>query len=114
MAGLAELYELAQQNTATMVFLLWLSAGAGYRLLSNQAKDNGEAIEDLEAVQSDIQKEVRLIDQKQDHILDTQESILERVADSEQELQDLREDHARIDAAGDLDLNASSAEAQKD
>jgi len=97
MAGLADLVQLANAYTGIMVAMLWIAAGIGFRLLQNDIEDNSDDLDSLaqdhQAVSSDLQR----VDQKQDHVVQRQEIMLERLGMNEQEIQELREETARLD-----------------
>lgn len=98
MPGLGELIEITNQNTGVMVAFLWLAGGIGFRFLQSDIEDNGSDIEDLAETHSDFRQDIHRVDAKQDHIVNRQEMVLERMGMNEQEIQDLREDTARLDA----------------
>lgn len=95
--GLADLVEVANAYTGIMVAFLWLAGGIGFRLLKNEIEDNGSEIETLHEEHAETMQDLQRVDQKQDHIVSRQEMVLERMGMNEQEIQELREDTARLD-----------------
>ena len=99
MAGLADLVQLANNYTGIMVALLWIAAGIGWKMLQNDIEeaDNTEEIASLAEDHQRVESQVNRVDQKQDHIVERQAVVLNRLGASEQEIQELREDTARLD-----------------
>lgn len=97
MAGLMDLVELANSYTGIMVAMLWIAVPVGWKMLQSDIQDNGSDIEDLAEDHQRVEGQVNRVDQKQDHIVERQEVVLNRLGASEQEIQDLREQHARLD-----------------
>lgn len=97
MVGLADLVTLAQDHTWFMVVLLWLGTAAAYRSLHNDITETQTDVEAMEAGQEQIAEQVNRVDQKQDHVVSRQEMILERMGMNAQEIQELREETARLD-----------------
>lgn len=97
MVGLADLVTLAQDHTWFMVVLLWLGTAAAYRSLHNDITETQDDVEAMEAGQEQIAEQVNRVDQKQDHVVSRQEMILERMGMNAQEIQELREETARLD-----------------
>jgi hypothetical protein len=98
MAGLLDLVQLANNYTGIMVAFLWIAAGIGWKLLQNDIEDNGSDIESLADDHQEVREDLLQVDQKQDHVVQRQEIMLERLGMNEQEIQELREDTARLDA----------------
>jgi len=92
--GLSGLVELAQQHTWLMVLLLWLTVLVGGRLIHRDVQENGEDLESLEVDHQNLANQVQVLDLKQDHIVERQEIVMDRVGVNEQEIQDLRIRHA--------------------
>lgn len=92
-----DLVHLAQQHTWLMVLLLWLGSGLAYRSLHNDIEAAHDDVETLDENQDQIAEQVNRVDQKQDHIVSRQEMVLERMGMNAQEIQDLREETARLD-----------------
>lgn len=97
MSGLSGLVEVANQYTGVMVAMMYLAAAIGYRLLDSDIRENGADIEGLADEHRKAQDDLQRVDQKQDHIVSRQEIMLERLGMNEQEIQDLREETARLD-----------------
>ena len=97
MAGLVDLIELAQQNTWLMVLLLWLGTGLAYRSITSDIDDLAQQHSELESDVDGVGEQVNRVDQKQDHLVSRQEMILERMGMNAQEIQELREETARLD-----------------
>ena len=97
MAGLADLVALAQDHTWFMVVLLWLGTAAAYRSLHSDISEMESDLESVSDSQDQIEEQVNRVDQKQDHIVSRQEMVLERMGMNAQEIQELREDTARLD-----------------
>jgi len=101
MSGLSGLVDVANQYTGIMVAMLWVAAAIGYRLLDSDIQDNGADIEALAEDHEKVQDDLQRVDQKQDHIVSRQEMMLERMGMNEQEIQELREETARLDERHD-------------
>lgn len=99
MAGLVDLIQLAQRNTWLMVLLLWLATGLGFRSITNDIEDLSENQEALDEDVNEVAEQVNRMDQKQDHVVSRQEMMLERMGMNAQEIQELREETARLDEA---------------
>jgi len=97
MVGLLDLVNLAQNYTWLMVLLLWLGSGLAYRSLSNEQQQIHGDVETLDQNQGQMAEQVNRVDQKQDHVVSRQEMMLERMGVNAQEIQELREDTARLD-----------------
>lgn len=97
MVGLLDLVELAQQHTWFMVVLLWLGTGLAYRSLHSDIQDVDSDVSTLSSNQDQMAEQVNRVDQKQDHLTSRQEMMLERMGVNAQEIQELREDTARLD-----------------
>lgn len=97
MVGLEGLITLAQNYTWLMVVFLWIGTAAGFKVLHNDISDQQEDLEAVEAGQDQIAEQVNRVDQKQDHVVSRQEMILERMGMNAQEIQELREETARLD-----------------
>lgn len=98
MVGLADLVAFTNEYTGVMVAFLWVAAGVGYRLLKSGINENHDDLELLAADHQGVRQDLHRVDQKQDHIVQRQEVMLDRLGMNEQEIQDLREEHARLDA----------------
>lgn len=97
MAGLVDLIDLAQNSTWLMVLLLWLGTGLAYRSITSDIEDLSQQHDGLEADVDQVSDQVNRVDQKQDHVVSRQEMILERMGMNSQEIQELREETARLD-----------------
>jgi hypothetical protein len=97
MAGLVDLIDLAQQNTWLMVLLLWLGTGLAYRSITNDIGELSDQHGELESDVDQVSEQVNRVYQKQDHVVSRQEMILERMGMNAQEIQELREETARLD-----------------
>jgi len=103
MSWLLDLIEAAQAHTWVMVFVLWLTVVAGGKLIHAKVQDNGSDIEDLAEEHQQMAQEVHSIDMKQDHIVERQEVVLDQIGVNEQEIQELREEQARLDVKTKID-----------
>lgn len=103
MSWLLDLIEAAQAHTWVMVFVLWLTVVAGGKLIHGKVQDNGNDIEDLAEDHQKMAQEVHAIDLKQDHIVERQEVVLDKIGVNEQEIQELREEQARLDIKTKID-----------
>ncbi|AGM11279.1 hypothetical protein HHTV1_23 [Haloarcula hispanica tailed virus 1] len=92
-----DLIELAQQNTWFTVVLLWIGTAVAYRSLHNDIQETHDDVDSLADSQGELAEQVNRVDQKQDHVVSRQEMMLERMGVNAQEIQELREDTARLD-----------------
>lgn len=97
MVGLADLITLAQDYTWLMILLLWLGSGLAFRSLKNEQAEIHSDVEALDQNQDQMADQVNRVDQKQDHVVERQEMILERMGMNAQEIQELQEETARLD-----------------
>lgn len=98
MSWLLDLVELAQSHTWVMLLVLWLTVVAGGKVLHSNISTLDEDVGTLAENQDELQDEVQAVDLKQDHIVERQEMVLEQMGMNEQEIQELRERHARMEA----------------
>lgn len=94
---------MAQDYTWVMVAGIWITVIVAGRQLATRIEDNGNDIESLHEEHRQVESDLQRVDQKQDHIVSRQEMVLERMGMNEQEIQDLREDTARLDARHEND-----------
>lgn len=101
MGDLADLVMLAQDYTWVMVAGIWITVIIGGKMLDSRVKGNGSDIEELAESHQEVAQEVHTIDLKQDHIVERQEMVMETVGVNEQEIQELQQETARLDAQHD-------------
>lgn len=101
--GLADLVQLANQYTGLMIAILWVAAGVGWKLIQQNIDEVATEVDGLAKDHQETHEQVNRVDQKQDHIVERQEMMLERLGMNEQEIQELREENARLDALHDRD-----------
>lgn len=98
MSWLADLVTLVQTHTWVMLLILWLTVVIGGRMIQTSVDELDSDVGTLAENQSDLATEVQAVDMKQDHIVERQEMVLEQMGMNEQEIQELRERHARMEA----------------
>lgn len=97
MSVLADVIEVAQQNTWVTVVLLWFGAAAGYRSLKADVRDLDGDLETVAEDQDDMAEQVNRVDQCQNRIEERQERILERMGMNAEDIQELKTDQARLE-----------------
>jgi len=80
-----------------MILGMWITAIVGMRYLNTQIQENGSDIEEVADEQQVLESDLQRVDQKQDHIVNRQEMVLERVGMNAQEIQEIQEETARLD-----------------